>query len=78
MAPETDKTAAAPEAAAAQPAAAPKTTWADTAKAAAVDALLEPWIASLRDGPLAQHTPAWNALVASLPDLKAAVLKHGG
>lgn len=46
--------------------------------AAAVDALVETWLGGLRNSDLAQHTPAWNALQASLPDLKAAILKHGG
>ncbi len=50
----------------------------DTAKAAAVDALVEQWLAPLRGGDIAQHTPAWNALTASLPALKAAIIKHGG
>ena len=44
---------------------------------AQVDALIERWISTLRGGAIAQHTPAWNELTASLPALKAAILEQG-
>lgn len=51
---------------------------AKAAKAAAVDALVASYVDTLRDGPVARDTPAWNAFTASLPALKAAILKNGG
>lgn len=41
------------------------------------DAIIERWISTLRGGAIAQHTPAWNELTASLPALKAAILEQG-
>jgi hypothetical protein len=51
-----------------------ETTAAAPAKADAVDALIEAWIAPLRGSAIAQHTPAWNALTEALPALKAAII----
>ncbi len=70
----TEDTAAAPKA----PAKTPQPTEAEAAKAAAVDALVEGWVAALRDGPIAHNTPAWNALTSALPGLKAAIIGQGG
>ncbi len=45
------------------------------AKAKAVDAAFETWLAGLRDSEISRHTPAWNRLTAELGGIKSAILK---
>lgn len=74
--PETSPARSAPAAspAPAKPAAETSTTTTED-KASALDAVFDKWIATLRDGEIARHTPAWNRLMAELPAIKSAILK---